>query len=273
MSENSLQQASIHKWLQETTAQLPSTSPRLDALLMLSDTLHRDKAWLLSHTDELLDPSDLTKLSAMVNRRLSHEPMAYIRGKQAFYGREFVVSPAVLIPRPETETLIEELLKLPFPKSIHLLDVGTGSGSIAISASLARPNWNVTASDISNEALAIAQKNAQIHQAHITFIQSDLLEAFLGSFDCIIANLPYVAPNWEHSPEIDFEPEQAIFAANAGLFLIDKLLADAPLRLVTGGYVILEADPRQHAHIVAHAQNQNFRKVAIHDFIVVLQKL
>jgi len=240
---------------------------RLDTLVLLSDTLQRDKSWLLAHGDETLPSDTLQDLQQKITTRSARIPLAYIRGKQEFYGREFTVMPDVLIPRPETEALID-LLKTYKPRQI--LDVGTGSGAIAITAALEIPSANVDACDISHTALAIAKKNATALGAKVSFFESDLLAAAPKKYDCIAANLPYVSESWQCSPETNAEPILALFAKDEGLALIKKLLSQAPQHLNNKGYVVLEADPRQHAVINA---THGFKHIATTGFIIVLQKI
>lgn len=262
----------IRDFLAKSTAALDAVgirSARLDVLVMLCDELGRDKVWVLAHDDETLDAAQLTRLRADIARRQNREPLAYIRGRQAFYGRDFIVNPAVLIPRPETEALIE---LLPQKNNLAMIDVGTGSGAIAVTAKLERPTWDVTASDVDEDALLVAALNADTLGAKIAFRRSNLLTDIAGTFDVIAANLPYVDASWErHSPETDYEPNRALFADNGGLALIETLLAQAPRHLTASGLVLLEADPEQHDHIIAAAQKQGLSHRQTQDYIVVLQ--
>lgn len=275
MSENLSQPANLGKWIATATERLRQAdidTARLDVLVLLSDELKRDKSWLLAHAEHKLSSEQQMRLDEKIAKRLQRQPLAYIRGYQEFYGRNFVVTPAVLIPRPETETLIELLLTLPKKPADKLIDVGTGSGIIAITAKLEMPELAVYASDIDTSALQIAQKNAAHNNAPITFFQQDLLDAPpTETFDFITANLPYVAKNWRLSPETQFEPATALFADNDGLALIQKLLQQSTRYLAAQGYMLLEADPRQQQRIIeAAAHNYSLRVQK--DFILVLQK-
>lgn len=260
----------IGDFLQQAAAQLTQagiTTARLDVLVLLADTLGRDKSWILAHADDKLTDDILRNLQQKIAARSKRTPLAYIRGKQEFYGRELAVTPDVLIPRPETETLID-LLKTFKPKRI--LDTGTGSGAIAITAALELPNAQVSACDISQPALDVAAKNAKNLGAPVTFFASDLLQNASGTYDAIAANLPYVGDNWQRSPETNAEPSLALFAPDDGMALIKKLLKQAPAYINSDGYLLLEADPRQHATITAAP---GFEHVTTDGFIVVLQKI
>lgn len=266
---------SIQTWLDQAAKRLGQAgvaSARLDALLLLSDAVGRDKAWLLAHCEQTVDQKSLLALNARLVRRVKREPMAYIRGRQDFFGRTFTVNQNVLIPRPETETIVELLLELPGPRTAKLLDVGTGSGCIAITAKLELPNLKVYGTDMSPQALAIARYNATALGSAVGFRQQDLMSAEdRGPFGYIVANLPYVNPAWRRSPETAFEPKEALFADDNGLTLIKKLITQASSQLASDGYLILEADTSQHQAISAHAQPM-YKLVRQRDLIVVLQR-
>jgi release factor glutamine methyltransferase len=268
----------IDTFLREATNTLRDAdiaSSRLDALVLLADALDKNKAWLLAHGDEHIPSKLFKQLQDQINHRKAREPLSYIRGKQEFYGRAFIVTPDVLIPRPETEALIEQLLALDLPQDSTVLDVGTGSGVIAVTVKLERPDLIVHALDISEKALIVARQNALKLNADIAFIQSDLLQdAHSQPADAILANLPYVDRDWERSPETNFEPELALFADNKGRALIFDLIKQAapPKHLKRGGYIVLEADPMQHESISFFAAKLGFKNVGSQDYALVLRK-
>jgi len=265
----------IAEFLRNTTQQFAAAgilTARLDTQVLLERALKQNKAWLLAHGEEEITPEKLAVLQAQAAHRASREPLAYIVQTQEFYGRNFVVTPDVLIPRPETEAIIEELKALPLPDQSCVLDVGTGSGAIAITAALELPHLHTEACDVSVAALAVAQKNAQRLDATVTFFESDLLTRAEHKYHAILANLPYVAKNWERSPETNFEPGLALFAANNGLELIKKLIVQAPKQLNKNGYLLLEADPRQFAAI-QQAAKSTFTHIGSNGFTMVLQKI
>lgn len=242
-----------------------SQSARLDTLILAELSLKKSRTWILANPDYVLSTSETVNFDELIARRSNSEPIAYILGRKEFYGREFVVSPGVLIPRPETEKLIEIALGLNPGKT---LDVGTGSGAIAVTLAL-ETNASVVACDISSEALKIASKNAKNLKADVEFVKSDLLSNIVGRFDLIVANLPYVDKNWQVSSETQFEPNQALFADDFGLALIKKMLDQAPEHLTAGGYVLLEADPRQH-ELISDYSNK-FKTLTRQDFSILLQ--
>lgn len=249
------------------------TSARLDTLVLLGDELQRDKAWLLAHDDAYLTEQQVANLTDKLTRRIRREPLAYIRGYQEFYGREFMVTPDVLIPRPETEAIIEMLTQLPQASGITLADIGTGSGTIAITAKLEHPGWKVVATDLSPKALAIARQNAERLKAVISFEVGNLLEPLRQPIDILVANLPYVDPAWERdSPETDSEPAIALFAEDNGLELIYTLLKQSPSHLRGDGYVLLEADPQQHPAIIRRAAEYGYKLAKAKDYCLCFKK-
>ena len=249
---------SVDAWITAAAAQLRTAgiaSSRLDSELLLGHVLQQPRHWLHAHGDSTLLHEQHVQAEQLLTRRLRHEPLAYLVGHKEFYGRDFVVSPAVLVPRPETEQMISLLLQLIQPTQRTIVDVGTGSGILAITAQLELPQCQVDAYDISPEALAIAQRNAQQHgTTSVNFIQSDLLAAAQQRYDVVLANLPYVNPTWQRDDrETAHEPALALFAEDDGLALISTLLAQTEQWLAPSGLLILEADPCQHSRIIARA--------------------
>lgn len=261
---------SIGEFLAEYTPKLRAAgiaSARLDCRLLVQHIRGRDEVWVLAHPEEQLESTKIAALKSLIAKRLKRIPMAYLLGHQEFYGYTFTVTPDVLIPRPETEALIETAKKIP---AQTILDVGTGSGAIAITLAL-QTSAKVTASDISSQALNVARKNATTLGTTITFVKSNLLNKISGRFDMIVANLPYVDHSWERSPETNAEPALALFAEHDGLELIHKLIVQAPEHLAPKGHLLLEADPRQHEAIKVMAQKNGFNLIATDRFAIVLQ--
>ena len=220
---------------------------RLDAELILANSLGKDRVFLHAHPDYELSEKEERKADSNLERRANHEPIAYILGYKEFYGRKFTVSPDVLIPRPETEAIINLAKEL---KPQTILDVGTGSGCIAITLKLELPTSDVSAVDISPKALKIAEKNAADLGAKITFKESDLLSRVQDKYDLIVANLPYVDKNWDWlSPELAYEPDLALYAKDTGLYDIKRLIRQAEAHLTKQGALILESDLSQHDKI------------------------
>lgn len=283
MNENSPLATTVKDWLDDATRQLVFAaipSARLDAELLLAHTIRKPRTWLHGHGDERLDGRQLEIASARLDLRLDRVPVAYIIGHKEFYGHRFKVTTATLIPRPESETLIE-LLEEALPKNekllierpLRLVDVGTGSGNLGITAKLQHPELDVTLLDVSRHALNVAEDNAETLHADVDIMQSDLLTSYPFIADVIIANLPYVDPEWERSPETEHEPESALFAADGGIALIFDLLIQTKEKLAIGGKLLLEADPDQHAAIIKEAATYGLVLHEKRDYGILLDKL
>lgn len=271
----------ISDWLKDATVQLVAAeipSARLDAEILLAHTLKKSRTYLHAHGEEEISPRQREIADARLALRLDRTPIAYIIGHKEFYGRLFKVTPATLIPRPDSEAIIELLDDLLpkttplLPRTLRLVDVGTGSGCLGITAKLEHPELDVALLDISRHALNVAAQNAKYLEAEVTLTQSNLLASYPFTADIIVANLPYVDPEWERSPETDYEPALALFAENHGLALIYTLIEQSMRRCANSGYLLLEADPRQHDDIIGYAKTHGFAHRATRGFIVCLQK-
>ena len=217
---------------------------RLDAQLLLLHALERaphDRAWLLAHdTDTVPAPAQAT-LQASAMRRAAGEPLAYITGHQEFFGLDLAVDARVLVPRPDTETLVEWALEaLAGRPQAAVLDLGTGSGAIALALKATRPDLQVQAVDASAEALAVAQANAQRLALEVGFRQGSWLAGVREHFDCIVSNPPYIAEQDHHLAALTHEPLQALASGADGLDDLRTLIAQAPARLRPGGWLLLE---------------------------------
>lgn len=241
-------------------------SPRLNAELLLMFTLNCDRAYLFAHTERELTSDERTRYESSLTKRGHGIPTQYITGHQEFWGMDLIVSPAVLIPRPETEHVIETALEicesdfgpqtsdLDSPASevrgprstLHIIDIGTGSGAIALALAKEFPQAEIHATDISADALEIARANAARHQLteRIHFREADLLAGFsANSFDIIVSNPPYVGESEEDQVQLEvrkFEPRNAVFAGATGLEVIERLIPQAKAVLKPGGWLILE---------------------------------
>jgi release factor glutamine methyltransferase len=218
---------------------------RIEARVLLREVLKQSDAWLLAHDDELLTVEQAQQYVALVVRRVAGEPMAYITGSREFHGREFRVTPAVLIPRPETELLVElALQRLPVDVPCRVLDLGAGSGCIGITIAAERPQAQVTLVDASQAALEIGRTNAaQWAPANTTLLHSDWYSAVANErFDLIVANPPYVAEGDAHLQQGDlrFEPHSALASGVDGLNDLQQIIARAPRHLHAGGWLLLE---------------------------------
>ncbi len=242
-----------------------SPSPGLDARLLLQYVLQQNHAYLVAHADDQLSSSQKKDYFALLEEAAESMPIPYLTGIAPFYGRDFKVSPAVLIPRPETELLVQAALAWLDQRAIqkeHLLvvDVGTGSGCIAISLAHHFPSGRIEATDISIAALEIAHHNAKVHgvEQQISFRQGPLLEAVSGEIDLIIANLPYVADDeWTLLDDGVkwFEPDIALQGGSDGLDLIRQLLNTAKIRLASGGAIFLEIGWQQGSAVLDLARS------------------
>ena len=269
------EKSTISFWLKNAAKSMKDAgipSARLDAELILANTLRKNRTYLHAHLDEEIDPRRVDIANARLDLRLDRVPMAYILGYKEFYGRKFTVSPAVLVPRPESEDMISLFLDATAGEIEQkvLIDVGTGSGCLGITAALERTNISVILSDISKDALRIAEKNADEYHARVKIQQQSLLNGQLEPVDYIFANLPYVDKDWEVSPELQYEPKIALFTEDGGLKLILELIRQAPRCLAPNGQLFIEADPTQHERII-QAAAQNFKLAAIQRYIIVLR--
>jgi release factor glutamine methyltransferase len=255
---------SLRQVLAEGTASLRGivTQPRRDAELLLMRCLGWNRAWLLTHSDELLTPAQITQYEQWLSRRALHEPIQYITGEQEFYGLTFHVTPAVLIPRPETEHLVEAALaRIPHNTPLRIADIGTGSGAIAIALAHTLPQANVTALDLSPSALAVAQNNAQKLGVidRIRFLESDLLQAVSGEhFDIIVSNPPYVPQSEILEPQVrDYEPATALYAGASGLDIYERLIPQAHAALKPEGWLLMEIGHGQREALTALLKDWN----------------
>lgn len=236
----------LRQVLDQAAAHLSSLpTARRDAELLLLRVLGRDRAWLLTHGDSQPTQEQMHAFEGWIARRAQHEPVQYILGEQEFYGLSMRVTSDVLIPRPETEHLVEAALeRLPRDADARIADVGTGSGAIAVALAHALPRARVTALDISAQALAVAAENAQRHGVaeRIRFIASDFLYAVRGErFDAIVSNPPYIAGTEILEPQVrDYEPYRALFAGPTGLEAYERLIPEARETLAPGGWLLLE---------------------------------
>ncbi len=259
----------IGAWLSDATEELFSAgidSARLDAEIILAHTLRKNRTYLHAHTSDELSPRLEDIATARLDVRRDRVPLAYITGHKEFYGRLFTVTPQVLVPRPESEEIITLLrnqlgdtTSLPGIDAKRLIDIGTGSGCLGITAKLLYPELDVTLLDTSKAALAVCEKNAELFGASVATMQSDLVRDYPFSPDIVLANLPYVDKSWERSPETDNEPAEALFAQNDGLALIEKCFEQLSHRMNSGGIAIFEADPRQWPAITRIATENGFR--------------
>jgi release factor glutamine methyltransferase len=263
-----------------------SSTPRLDAQLLLACAMGCERAYVLAFGEHLPTSQQAEQFLGWLERRTKGEPIAYILGRRAFYDREFKVTPAVLIPRPETEHLLEAALEITAAlesasdRPLVAADIGTGSGAIAVTYKAHAPQVTVYAVDVSPEALAVAQTNAQ--RLDITFLQGDLAQPLLERgvrVDVLMANLPYIATDDLSTLEVrKHEPTLALDGGADGLDLIRRLLQDAPALCNTGACILLEIGSGQGAatsaiaqDIFPHARVEVMPDYAGHERVVIIR--
>jgi release factor glutamine methyltransferase len=247
-------------------------SARLDTLIMLEDSLHKDRSWILAHPEYELSNLHAKRLSRKVERRAKHVPLAYIRGHTEFYGRHFKVNRHVLEPRPESETMVELLKKLNLPNRPAIADVGTGNGAIGITAALECPGSTVDLYDISSGALAVAKHNTHLHELKLHVRKMNLLSRPLRPYDVIMANLPYVPDRWQINQAAMAEPRIAIFGGPDGLDIYRKLFHQLQRFTWKPNYILTESLPPQHEALAAIAAANGFKLYRSDDFIQVFSR-
>lgn len=241
---------------------------RLDAQMLLLLALKRDphdRAWLLSHDHDLLSPDAESRLNELARRRLQSEPMAYLQGEKEFFGLRLQVDARVLVPRPDTETLVSwalEVLSLLNTKA-RLVDLGTGSGAIALAIKHHRLDAEVTATDASPDALAVAQANAERLNLTVRFVRGSWLSAVPNErFDLIVSNPPYIAEDDAHLPALVHEPKTALTSGSDGLRDLRTLIDTAPDALFPGGWLLLEHGHDQAESVRALMLARGFERVS-----------
>ncbi len=268
----------VNDWLVSSQKQLEQAgigTARLDALVLLEDVTGRDRARLLAHGEHELSSAELAKLAKLLTRREQHEPLAYVRTKSEFYGRNFIITPAVLEPRPESETMIDQLKKLPkssdWPAKPQIADVGAGSGALGITASLELSKAQVELLEIDPKALKIAQRNVDKYTADVPVIRSDLLTTSRQDNNVLLCNLPYVPDSHKVNQAAMHEPEIAIFGGPDGLDVYRKLFEQVKNLPKRPLFILTESLPPQHAALAAIASTAGYELVETDDFIQVFR--
>ncbi|MCX8049694.1 MAG: peptide chain release factor N(5)-glutamine methyltransferase [Methylohalobius sp.] len=262
--------STVAELLRQSSQHLASISPtpRLDAELLLACALGCSRTHLWAWPQATPEPHQHERFRRLLQRRLRGEPVAYLLGRREFWSREFEVAPTTLIPRPETELLVEQALSLiPLKSRWRIADLGTGSGAIAISLALERPLTHVVATDICSQALRLAKSNARrLGARNVAFLLGDWLSALAAqSFDLIVTNPPYVAAADPHlKGEIRFEPAIALVAGDDGLDAFRRLIPQTKLCLKPGGFVLLEHGFRQAEAVAELLARAGFTNIVCH---------
>ena len=269
----------VREWLRRGEQQLGAgphaDRARRDTETLLLHLVGKNRAWLMAHLDEDFAGCAAIRFASLLDRRLRGEPIQYITGETEFFGLPFKVTPDVLIPRPETEHLVEKAIELArLQAAPRIVDLCTGSGAIAIALASAIPAADITATDLSNAALMIAHENAQRNsvESRIRFLEGDLLEPVTGErFDLLVSNPPYVPAIERESMSVevrDHEPALALFAGVDGLDIYRRLISGAPEVLVPGGFIVLEIGHGQARAVEALLAAAGFTRI---EFIPDLQ--
>jgi release factor glutamine methyltransferase len=259
----------IEKWLRDSTNLLNTSgiqSSRLDALILLEYILNKDRTWILAHPEHVISVLETTKLNNVLTKRADNVPIAYIRGKSEFYGREFKVNHFVMQPRPETEAFIdllralmhEEDVSSRLPKTPLLVDVGTGSGAIGTTIALELQNMDVRLLEVDADAAKVAKINVDLFTLKIPVIISDLLTNAPPKVDIVIANLPYVPDDYAINEAAKKEPRKAIFGGPDGLNIYRRMFNDIKNRSYKPLLILIESFPSQHLKIAKIAAKSGY---------------
>ena len=285
----------VNTWLARASKILKNAgigSAYLDTLILLEDETGHDRAWLLAHSETLLQGRALQRLERQIARRTKHEPLAYIRSRTQFYDREFYISKQVLEPRPESETMITLLKDLLYHKplvyrvppcrvaragSCKVIDLGTGSGALAITTKLEMPKIEVTATDIDPKCLKVARQNAHKYSVKIKFLRGDLLLPLKpwtldSGLWTILANLPYVPDNFHINQAAAMEPRLAIFGGRDGLNVYHRLFIQLQPLKTQPRFILTESMPPQHKKLAQIARSSGFKLKTTEDFIQLFEK-
>lgn len=233
--------AHIRQLQQQALTQLTGEEARLDIELMLCHVLAKNRTFLRTWPELELSATQLSQFEQYLNQRQQGIPLAYILGERAFWSLNLAVTPDVLIPRPDTECVVEKVLALGQGKQWRVVDLGTGSGAIALSLAKEYPEWSVVATDLYPQSLAIAQQNAQQNQiSHVEFVQGSWFEPLTGLFHCIVSNPPYITQNAPHLSQLTHEPLRALVAAEQGMSDLAHIVRLSSDFLHKNGWLVLE---------------------------------
>lgn len=263
--------------LQATQLLSQSNSPKLDAELLLAAVLKTTRTYFISHPEREITPTEFSEFTALLKQRQEGKPIAYLIGHKEFWSLDLVVTPDTLIPRPETELLVEQVLKKITGKKKYIADLGTGSGAIALALAKEHPDWIIHATDISPDALDIAKLNAErLHISNVTFFQGDWCNALPEqTYDVIVSNPPYVAEEELPlmSPGVAFEPQAALFSKDQGLADLRKIINSAHSYLKPKGLLFLEHGFQQACAIQSIFTQMGYTEVTVYKDLAGLDRI
>ena len=257
----------VEHWLLQAKQQLEqsgSDSARLDAEILLGYALDKNRTWLYTHSDYSLSDVELQTLNALLEKRIAGQPIAHLVGERDFWSLTLEVNASTLIPRPDTETLVEWALELPLLANARVLDLGTGTGAIALALASEQPSWQVIGVDKSDDAVQLALNNAQKNQLQqVEFKSSDWFEQVAGSFDLIVSNPPYIDGQDPHLQQGDvrFEPMSALVAEQQGLADIVHIIDQAPHYLRDQAWLLIEHGYQQAEQVRELLKAKGFQQV------------
>jgi release factor glutamine methyltransferase len=259
------------KTANETLQKAEISSYRLDSQLLLAHVLEQDRTWITAHDDAEITDGQAQAFNQLIEKRADHVPVVHLTNIREFYGLELYIDDQVLTPRVETETMAEWAIELA-PKDARIIDIGTGSGAIALAIATHRPDLDITATEVSTSALQIAMKNAKRLSLSINCIQSNLFTDVTGKFAVVATNLPYLKTDADLMPEVRREPAVALFGGSGdGLEMYREFLQQLPRHLESGGYLFTECDPWQQADLISEAKAVGLSVVKQDYFILGFQ--
>jgi len=248
------------------------SSSRLDAELLLAHIIEKDRVWLVAHDEEELAPEIRQQYAILVQKRTQRVPLVHLTKMREFYGLKLFITADTLTPRVETEQMVEWAIKYA-PKNGRIIDIGTGSGAIAVAMAKHRPDLKITGTEVSLPALEVAKSNAARHKTAIDLVESDLWDNIEGTFEVIVTNLPYLRDDAKQDlmEEVKYEPDVALFGGEDGLDLYRRFLMGIPKYLDKDGFLFTECDPWQHEELIAEASKYRLKPIEQGYFILGFQ--
>jgi release factor glutamine methyltransferase len=250
---------------QERLRDIPGA--RLDSELLLAHVLGKNRTWLTAHSEDILTQAHTESFEELVAKRADRTPVVQLTNTREFYGLDLYIDENVLTPRVETETMVDWAIKYA-PRDSKLIDIGTGSGALAVAIKKHRPDLEVWATDVSEKELAVAKKNIAKHKLNINCVQSDLFASIREKFSTVVTNLPYLRDDAELMPEVQKEPAVALFGGEDGLDIYRRFLTQLPNHLEPGGYVFTECDTWQQVDLIEEAAKIGLNRIEEDRFIL-----